>query len=271
MKDIVLNVENLSVVFNDKKILDDISFSIEQKSINAILCPNNCGKTTLIKAISGIIYSNSGKIFVNDIILSKNNLDKFIVNISTILDDVDNQFICDNVENELRYPLINLAYNSKVISDRVIEISNITKISSLLNKKIIELSYIDKIKVIIASSIIHKPSLLLIDDIFRFLGLKEKKEIFKMLKIINSEFGIAILFTTSDINDIIDFKNIILINEGKVIMNDSFDNLIFRDNDLSKMGFKIPFMIDLSRKLQFYNLVDKIYYNPDKVVDKLWN
>ena len=43
------------------------------------------------------------------------------------------------------------------------------------------------------------------------------------------------------------------------------------DNELSKMGIDIPLMIDLSRKLEFYNLVDKIYFDVDEVVNRLWN
>ena len=271
MNNTILNVENLSVTIDEKKILDSITFSIERSTINAVLCPNNGGKTTLIKAISGIIYSNDGIVSLDNIVLSKNNLDKFIVKISTILDDIENQFIFNKVDEELQFPLDNLSYEIKDKKKLIDEVVNLTKISTDLGKSIFELSYVEKIKVLIAASIIHKPCLLLIDDIFRFLKIKEKKEILKILKNINEKLNITILFTTSDLNDVIDFKNIILLNNGKIEMQDSFDNIIFNDNELSKIGFQIPLMIDLSRKLQFYNLVDKIYYDPDKVVDKLWN
>ena len=53
-------------------------------------------------------------------------------------------------------------------------------------------------------------------------------------------------------------------------MHDDYGKIIINDNELSKMGFEIPLMIDLSRKLQFYNLLDGIYYDPNKVVNKLW-
>ena len=59
-------------------------------------------------------------------------------------------------------------------------------------------------------------------------------------------------------------------NNGFVVMDDTFENIVINDNELAKMGIEIPIMIDLSRKLQFYNLIDKLYYDPDKVVDKLW-
>lgn len=266
-----MSVENLSVSINEKKIINDINFSIKSGSITAILCSNNGGKSTLIKTLSGIIYSDSGKIVVNNLLLNKSNFKKIIRQISTILEDIDNQFICEKVQSELEYPLINLNYNKEEIEKIIQKVSNITKISTILGKNNFELSLFEKIKVLISTSIVHKPSILFIDDIFRSLKLNEKKEIRKILENINSEFGTSILFTTSDVNDVIGLDNIILINNGSIVMQDTFNNIIYKDNELSKMGFKIPLMIDLSRKLQFYNLVDKIYYDPDKVVDKLWN
>ena len=53
-------------------------------------------------------------------------------------------------------------------------------------------------------------------------------------------------------------------------MNNSYENIILNDNDLSKAGIEIPLMIDLSRKLEFYGLVNKIYYDRDEVINVLW-
>ncbi len=270
MKETILNVENLSVSYDNHNIIDDISFNLDEKGIYAVLCPNNCGKTTLIKAISGIIRSNRGKISVNNIILSKENLNKYILEISTVLEDIEEQFITENVKDELMFPLINLGYSKDKISKAIKEVSKVVKVTSLLDKPIDDLTYFEKVKVILAASLVHKPKLLLIDDIFRSLDEDEKEELHKILKKINEELEVTILYTTSDISDIINLDQVILLYEGKIECQDSYQNIIMRDNELSKMGFKVPLMIDLSRKLQFYNLVDKIYYDEDEVIDKLW-
>lgn len=267
MDENILYVDNLIV----DKVINGISFSLNEKTINAVLCPNNCGKTTLIKTLSGVIYKNSGKIVVNDIELSKSNFDKYILEIGTVLEDIDNSFIKETVIDELKYPLINLGYKKAKIKKLVDKISDITEINSILDNDISDLDTVNKIKTLIATSIIHEPKVLFIDDVLRFLSKKEKKEILDLIKRINYELGITILYTTSDIEDIIDIDNIIVMSEGKIKFIDTYKNIIYRDNDLTKMGFTIPVMIDLSRKLEFYNLLDDIYYDPDKVVNKLWN
>lgn len=266
----IMIVDNISYKINDKVILDNISFSIQEKSINVFLSSNNSCKTTLIKVLSGILYNNDGKIVVNNITLNKTNFNKYIKNISTIIDDIDEEFLCDTVIEEIKYPLKNLRYDLDVIDDRLEQVLNILKIKNIVNKKIVDLSYIEKIKVLIATSLVHYPKVLLFDDIFRFLNNKEKKEIREILDQIIYELDISIILTTSCLSDIVGLNNIYVLNKGNIVIHDSFDNIILNDNELSKLGIEIPLMIDLSRKLQFYNLLDKVYYDPDRVVDILW-
>ena len=271
MGKIILDVNNLSVSMEDKEIINNFSLSIEENTTSALLCPNKCGKTTLIKTSSGIIDSNNGKISVNDILLSKKNFKDYIISISTILEDIENQFLCNKVKDELRYPLENLSYDDIEIVKIIDDVSDTLKISTILGKDISRLDYFEKVKTLVAASIIHKPKLLFVDDILRFLSLKEKKEIIKIFKLINSKYGIAILFTTSDINDVIGMNHIIVTDFNDNFFIGNYSEVIKKDNELTKMGFDIPIMIDLSRKLEFYNLVDEIYYDEDRLVDKLWN
>lgn len=264
-----MSVDNLSYKIENKQIINDLSFVIKDNSVNAFLSSNNSGKTTLIKLLSGIIYNESGKIVVNDITLNRSNFKKYIQNISTILDDIDESFLCDTVIEEIKYPLINLKYSKSEIENRIDEVLSILDLNRIVDKKINELDYFEKVKVLLAASIAHNPKVLLIDDLLRFLTLDEKKEIINIFKKICND-DISIIFTTSSLNDLKEIDNIYVLNDGKIAIHDSFENIILKDNELSKMGIEIPLMIDLSRKLQFYELLDKVYYDPDKVVDKLW-
>ena len=71
-------------------------------------------------------------------------------------------------------------------------------------------------------------------------------------------------------DSILNFDNVIVINNGKTLITGTPEDVLKNDNELAKAGLMIPPMIDLSLKLGFYNLVDEIITDVDGMVDKLW-
>lgn len=266
----LLSVDNLVVKVGGDRVINEMSFSFYYNDIVAILSPNNGGKTTLIKSLSGVLAPNSGNVSVDGVSLTKRKFKEYVLKIGTVFEDLDKQFLCDSVREELKFPLVHLNFKSKEIDKRINMISNIMKIDDILDKETDKLSNLEKVKVLIGASLVHFPKVLFLDDIFKKLRDRDKKEIFNILEAIRKKFDLGILFTTSDINDVIGLNHIIVLYDEKNALEGDFDVLIKQDNELAKMGFEIPIMIDLSRKLQFYELIDNIYYDVDKVVNKLW-
>lgn len=266
----VLKVEGISKKF-ENELFSNLSFTFYEGSVNGILCSGNSGKTTLIKTITGIVYADKGQILIDGIAVKKSNLSKFVPRISIILDDINEQFICNKVLDEIRYPLENLKCSDKSIDDAIEKITNIIDLKLILGKDISRLTYFEKVKTLLAASIIHMPKILFIDDIFKLLTDKEKKEIRKFLTKINKTYNMTIVITSSDLEDVLDCTNILVLKEGNIIIKGGLDKVVEQDNELAKLGISVPIMIDLSMKLRFYDLVDKIYYDEDKVVDALWN
>lgn len=61
----MINVNHLSFAFTDRKVLKDLSFTVKQGDIYAILGPNGVGKTTLIKLLTGYLKADEGHIIIN--------------------------------------------------------------------------------------------------------------------------------------------------------------------------------------------------------------
>ena len=64
--DVIIKVRNLSKSYGKNLVLDDISFDLEKGKIIGLLGPNGCGKTTLIKILSGLIHDYDGIVRVDD-------------------------------------------------------------------------------------------------------------------------------------------------------------------------------------------------------------
>ena len=67
----ILTAENLAKSYKSRKVVSDVSLTVNSNEIVGLLGPNGAGKTTAIKIISGIIYPDKGDILFNNISLVK--------------------------------------------------------------------------------------------------------------------------------------------------------------------------------------------------------
>ena len=249
----------------DNGKLNNISLEVEEGTLVALLGKSGSGKTTLLKSIAGLIESNNSITF-NDHSLTLNEcLPKEIgiylgfINLS-----------CDTVFNNLMEILINLEYKIDNAHKKVYDISKKIGIDNILYKKISELSYGEKRVVSLAKTIIKEPKLLLLDNPFESLDTYYKKKIVKYLISLKETKKSIIIFTTNDEEDILLSDKILVMSDGKLIKYDSKEKLLESENVFIKNEISLPFIIDLSHKLQSYEILDKLMYSIDEMVDVLW-
>ena len=143
------------------------------------------------------------------------------------------------------------------------------KLENILEESPEKLNNSEKEKVMIASSLIHKPQILLLDESIYKLNSSDKKLVFKILKEYQKEYKLTIILITHDLEDTLISDNIILLDKGKIVLNDTKEK-IYEDEKLEKLGFNLPFIVKLSHNLMLYNLLDKVYFDSKEVMDKLW-
>ena len=176
----IISVKNLSY----KKIFSDISFDIEKGSFVAISGSNNCGKTTLIKLLSGLITTKEMIKFDSSYIEDINKTKLFLNEGIVILNEKFN-FIFDNVRDEISFVLDNLDLSSQEKETRYNEVISLLKIKKYETMNPNTLNRKEKILVLLALSIIHKPKVLFLDDICVMMNRCEKKVILDILQKLN--------------------------------------------------------------------------------------
>lgn len=264
----ILQVNNLCFRYKNDVLFDSLSFDLTENKITSFLSLNKCGKTTIIKILAGILRVKSS-IVLDDVELSKKNLKKYITKVGVVFENVENQFCCSTICDELAFPLENLCYSKEDIKNRMESLSDLFYFKDL-SKKIEDLSYYEKVKLLLAVAIMHKPKILLLDNPFSLFSDDEKKKIFRLLKRIVKKENITIFLATNSITDFILSDYGMVLNDKKLVYYSTPMEVLEHDNELTKMGFYIPIMIDLSLKLKFYNLMDAVLLEPDEVVEKLW-
>lgn len=171
----------------------------------------------------------------------------------------------NNLENVLFY-LKNNYLSLEEISNRVEEYDNISLVHNLLYNKNKNISYNNKIFLSLFMSILLKPNLLIIDNILTSLDKKHKDVIIEMLKKINNE-GTTICYYTSNVNDLLFGSNIMVYDNDILIINDKVKSGLKKCSGIKCLP--LPFVIDLSTKLKYYNQIKRINYSIEELVDYL--
>lgn len=255
-----LIVQNLNY-----NVLNNISFSLNGNTFTALIGNSGSGKTSLLKCLAGLL-EYSGNVSLNGSIITKTS--KLNKNISIYLGTIN--LSNGTVFSNLMEPLNNLGISSSKSKNKIYEITKRLGVNLLLYKDIKNLSYAQKKVIAFIKSIIHEPSIVLIDNLFDSLDLNYKNKIVSYLSKLKNEKKAIIIFSTNDSENLILADNIIGLNKGKIVINGTSHEL-FEDSSLFiKNKLKLPFIVDLSHKLKAYELIDNLIYNIPEMVDELW-
>ena len=237
------------------------SIEIPLNSFTFITGSNNSGKSLLLKVLAGIVNIKNKITYDKEIIKSDNDI-SYIATLT---------FNYATVLKNIRYPLERLGYEDDKINVLVRDIAKDLKITNLLNKNIKDLNEYEKLRVFLASKVIYNPKLLLLDDPCLFLSPLEKEEFMGFLEQLRTR-GITVVVSSSSLDEVVYTINSIIyvLDKGMIVSNGDMLEVLSDDSLLNKIGLELPFMVDLSVKLEYYNLVPKINLSPLGMVEHLW-
>lgn len=99
------------------------------------------------------------------------------------------------------------------------------------------------------------------------LSNKEKKEMFDLL----DKQNINYVNVTSNIEDALFGDYIIVYDEDMKVLEGNKEVVLKNEKLLKKLGFGVPFVVDLSIQLMYYDILDKVYFDVDNLLEALWN
>jgi ABC-2 type transport system ATP-binding protein len=211
----LIEVKNLRKDYATHKAVDDISFVIPRGSIFGLLGPNGAGKTTLLRMITGIFYPDQGEILFNN---RPFDPDKDIQSIGYMPEE-RGLYKKMKVGEQTLYLAQLKGMREKDAKEKIKYWFDKLDINTWYNKKVEELSKGMQQKVQFISTIIHSPSLLILDEPFSGLDPINanliKQEIFDL-----SKNGTTIIFSTHRMEQVEEIcDRIILVNKGKKILD----------------------------------------------------
>ena len=255
----MIELKNITVNFKKKKeiikAVDNVSLQISKGDIFGIVGGSGAGKSTLLRTINGLQKPTSGEVIVDgqDITnLSRKELREVRKNIGIIFQHfnlISRKTVGENIEFALKIQKV--PENKR--NARVKELLNLVGLEEKENVYPRELSGGQKQRVGIARAIASNPKVLLCDEATSALDVQTAKEIVEILKEINKNLGITIVFITHQLEVAKElFKNIAVIDSGKIVENNSSYEIFANPSD------------NLTKKL-----VNKRINIPSKIVNSI--
>lgn len=216
----VFNVENVNLEIDGKHILSDINASFEQYKFNAIIGPNGCGKSSLIKLFAKINKQSSGKITFFGQELEKVKRKDFAKQVSFFFQFNDNasditvkQMVAygRSAHKKLYQSLDN--HDFEVVDDAIVKCDLV----DFQDRQMNSLSGGERQRVYLAMTLAQEPEIIVLDEPTNHLDIKYQFQLLSLVRNIMDQKKLTIICILHDFNQVLKYAdNTILLKEGKV-------------------------------------------------------
>lgn len=108
---------------------------------------------------------------------------------------------------------------------------------------------------------------IVLNEVFYGLKTEEKLSLIKLMNMRNISF----INITSKVEDAVFSDYIFVYDNEDLVLEGNMESVLKEEKILKRLGFGLPFAVDLSIQLGFYDVLDKVYYNVQDLVEALWN
>jgi ABC-2 type transport system ATP-binding protein len=250
-----LEVKEVSKRYKDYFAVNQLSFDIERGTIFGLLGPNGAGKTTLLRMITGILIPDSGEIYVQGQKTDLVSNAKFI----GYMPEERGLYKKMRAEEQAIYLAQLKGLSKSEAKERVGYWFDRLDMNSWKNKTVEEVSKGMGQKLQFVCTVIHQPSLIILDEPFSGLDPLNadiiKNEIYELAK-----QDATIIFSTHRMEQVEEIcEQIVLMNKGKIILNDTVVN--------AKKQFQKGAYILKGERLENLALVNELYTS-ENLTDK---
>ena len=218
----MIEIENLTKKYGDKLAVDNISFKVKKGSIVGFLGKNGAGKSTTMNIITGYISATSGTARINGYDILKNPME--VKKCIGYLPEKPPIYSEMTVMEYLKFVCAIKDVKASAIKSHIDEIANLVKLTEVINRRIGNLSKGYQQRVGMAQALVGNPEVLILDEPTVGLDPKQIIEIRRMIKALGKKH--TIILSSHILPEVADVcEQVVIINEGKIVAQDTLANL----------------------------------------------
>jgi energy-coupling factor transporter ATPase len=239
-----------------KRVLKDVSITIERGEFVVLTGPSGCGKTTLCRCFNGLVPHFYGGKLEGDILITGLNVHEHSIyelarHVGLVFQNPENQLFALSVEKDVAFGLENLGVPRDEIKKRVDWALQTTDIEDLRERAPHELSGGQQQRVAIASVLAMQPNVMVLDEPTSFLDPLGAQRIFEVINELNKNLGITVVLVEHRLDLAARYADhVIIMDEGRVML-DGKPREIFKLEKARLMG------IGVSKSTRLYQILEK--------------
>jgi len=233
------------------RALDDVSLEVQKGEVVAILGHNGSGKSTVAKHINALLSPTEGAVFVNDMdTQDEEHLWDIRKSAGMVFQNPDNQIIATVVEEDVAFGPENIGVPTEEIWRRVEESLTAVGMTAYRTHSPNKLSGGQKQRVAIAGIMAMRPDCIILDEPTAMLDPVGRKEVMKTVHELNKIEGVTILLITHYMDEVIDADRVIVMDEGKIVMQGTPRQVFSQVDKLKGYRLDVPQVTELAYELK---------------------
>lgn len=270
----MIKINNLSYKYNncDQPSLCSINTVINEGEYTALIGPNGCGKTTLIRHLNALLKPSSGEVEVDGMSTkSRKHIVEIRRRVGMVFQNPDNQIVGMSVEEDVAFGPGNLGMSSEEMRSRVDLALKTVGLKSFETRTPHSLSGGEKQLLSIAGLLAMDPKYIILDEPTSSLDPASKAMVLDLLPKLAAD-GIGIIHVTHNMDDAALAQRILVMNNGELVADGIPSSILSRVDWLKSLGLAPPRVTELMWQLGQRGInVNSGLYDLDKAVEELAN
>lgn len=220
----IIEVKNLRKCYGQHEAVKEISFSVKKGELFAFLGTNGAGKSTTIEILCTLLKKTSGTVVVNDFDLDDNNEANIRKSIGVVFQQslLDGHLtVLENIEHRGKM----YGLTKQQLQENIAFVTQYLQLDDIAKKKYASLSGGQKRRADIARALIHRPSILFLDEPTTGLDPQTRQFVWNAVKRLQQETGMTVFLTTHYMEEAAVADQVVVLKLGEVVAEGTPDML----------------------------------------------
>jgi energy-coupling factor transport system ATP-binding protein len=219
----VINFKDFYYAYiNDRLVLRDINLAVEKGSFTVVIGPSGAGKTTLCKAITGIVPYYMGGSYAGDVeVLGESTKGKRVsdlaLKVGLMLEDYESQLVSLTAGEEVAFSLLNHGFPAAEVKERTSKALEDVGLPGREDYQLDELSGGQRQRLLLASVLAVHPEIIVLDEPVSAMDPDGAESLYALLSKIHQEYGTTFVVVEHRVEFVLPYAtNFIAVKDGQI-------------------------------------------------------